>query len=356
MSSFAPGSRRIDIHTHILPEEWPNWNEKFGYGGWLTIRSNGDGTAQMMNSDGSLFRVIEQNCWCGKKRIEECDEKNVSIQVLSTVPGIGFNYNFPAQDALVVAKFLNDHLSGVVRENPSRYIGLGTIPLQDVSLAIEELRRCVFELGMVGVQIGTSINGRNLEAPELDIFWTEVEELNCAVFIHPWDMSGDDRLKKHWFQWTLGMPHETAVAAASLCFGGVFERHPKLRVCFAHGGGSFPALQGRLKHAFDCRPDLCQTCCKQPPRTFVKQMYFDSLVHDADMLRFIVGQFGDDHIILGTDYPFPLGEIDRPGGLIDDVYGSHEDSETRERLLWKNAVDFLGLDDNGVPLPRKSAV
>jgi aminocarboxymuconate-semialdehyde decarboxylase len=344
--------RRIDIHTHILPESWPNWNEQFGYDGWLTIQSNGDGTAHMMNSDGSLFRVIEQNCWCGVKRIEECDAKSVTIQVLSTVPGIGFNYKFPAPDALVVAKFLNDHLCGVVKANPSRFIGLGTIPLQDVGLAITELRRCVLELGMVGVQIGSSINGRNLEAPDFEPFWTEVEALQCAVFIHPWDMSQEDRLKKHWFQWTLDMPNQTAIAAASMAFGGVFERHPKLRVCFAHGGGSFPALQGRLTHGFDVRPDLCQTCTKQPPGAFKKQMYFDSLVHDEDMLRLIVSKFGSDHVIMGTDYPFPLGEIDHPGGIIEDTY--KEDPETMERLLWSNAVDFLGLDANGVPLPRKA--
>jgi aminocarboxymuconate-semialdehyde decarboxylase len=355
MAQFSSASRRIDIHTHILPESWPNWNERFGYDGWLTIASNGDGTARMLNSDGSLFRVVEQNCWCGVKRIEECDEKNVTIQVLSTVPGIGFNYKFPAADALVVAQFLNDHLSDVVKKNPSRFLGLGTVPLQDVALAITEMKRCVLDLGMVGVQIGSSFNGRNLEDPILDPFWTEPEALNCAVFIHPWDMSGDDRLKKHWFQWTLGMPHETALAAASLCFGGVFERHPKLRVCFAHGGGNFPALQGRLTHGFDVRPDLCQTCCKQPPGAFVKQMYFDSLVHDADMLRLIVTKFGSDHVIMGTDYPFPLGEIDRPGGLIEDVYGAPEDAETRERLLWKNAVEFLGLNEDGTPLPRRSA-
>lgn len=349
---MASAARRIDIHTHILPEWWPNWNERFGYDGWLTIQSNGDGTAKMLNSDGSLFRVVEQNCWCGTKRIEECDEKSVTIQVLSTVPGIGFNYKFPATDALVVAQFLNDHLHGVIKANPTRFVGLGTIPLQDVPLAITEMKRCVQELGMVGVQIGSSVNGRNLEAPELDAFWTAVEELNCAVFIHPWDMSSEDRLKKHWFQWTLGMPHETAVAASSLAFGGVFERHPKLRVCFAHGGGSFPALLGRLKHGFDVRPDLCQTCTKQPPMAFAKQMYFDSLVHDADMLKLVVDKFGDDHVILGTDYPFPLGEIDRPGGLIEDTYSSPEDAERREKLLWKNAVDFLGLDENGAPLPR----
>lgn len=355
MSSLLESkARKIDIHTHILPPTWPNWNERFGYGGWLTMTNNGDGTARMLNSDGSIFRVVEENCWCGEKRITECDEKNVTIQVLSTVPGIGFNYNVPAADALVVAQFLNDHLSGVVKENPTRFLGLGTVPMQDVNIAITELRRCVLELGMVGVQIGSQVNGQNLEAPYLDAFWSEVEALNCAVFLHPWDMSGDDRMKKHWFQWTLGMPHETAVAAASLCFGGVFQKHPKLRVCIAHGGGNFPALMGRMTHGFNVRPDLCQTCCDQPPAVFAKQMYFDSLVHDEDMLRLIVRKFGSDHVILGTDYPFPLGEIDRPGGLIEDVFPGEDHAEIRERLLWKNAVEFLGLDDNGVPLKRNT--
>jgi aminocarboxymuconate-semialdehyde decarboxylase len=310
------------------------------------MEPNTDGTARMLNSSGSLFRVVEANCWSAEKRIEECDEKGVTIQVLSTVPGIGFNYKVPAADALIVAQFLNDHLSGVVKGNPTRFQGLGTVPMQDPNLAIIEMRRCVKELGMVGVQIGSHVNGRNLESPELDAFWTEVEELNCAVFVHPWDMSEEDKLKKHWFQWTLGMPHETAVAAASLAFGGVFERHPKLRVCFAHGGGNFPAILGRLNHGFEVRPDLCQTCTKQRPDAFLRQMYFDSLVHDADMLRYIVNKFGSDRIILGTDYPFPLGEIDVPGGLIEEVYSV--DEETKQNLLWKNAVEFLGLTDDGM--------
>lgn len=307
--------------------------------------SDANGTARMLNSDGTLFRVVEENCWCPKRRIVECDEKDVTIQVLSTVPGTGFNYKVPAADALVVAKFLNDHLSDVVKGDPDRFLGLGTVPMQDCSLAIGELRRCILELGMVGVQIGSNINGKNLEAPEFEPFWTEIEALDCAVFIHPWDMDDSNRFKKHWFQWTLGMPHETATAAASLVFGGIFERHPKLRVCFAHGGGGFPAVMGRLTHAFNVRPDLCQTCTKQPPIAFKKQMYFDSLVHDEDMLKLIVNKFGADHVILGTDYPFPLGEIDDPGGLIESVYATDED--IKQKLLWDNAVEFLGLTSDG---------
>ena len=335
---------RVDLHTHILPKVWPNWNERFGYDGWLMIEHTVDGTARMLNSDGSLFRVVEENCFSPAKRVEECDDRNVSVQVLSTVPGIGFNYHVPAADANVVAMFLNDHIAECVREYPKRFLGIGTVPLQDTDMAIAEMRRCLSELGMVGLQIGTHIPGKNLEAPELEPFWAEVEALNCPIFIHPWYMSTEDRLKKHWFQWTLGMPHETAMGASSLIFGGVLDRYPNLRICLAHGGGSFPGVLGRLTHAFNCRPDLCQTCNTKTPTSFLNQIYLDSLVHDPDALKFNVSKVGTDRIIMGTDYPFPLGEIDRPGGIIEDVYG--DDQEVFEKLMWKNAFRFLGIKED----------
>jgi aminocarboxymuconate-semialdehyde decarboxylase len=204
---------------------------------------------------------VERNCFCPQTRIEECDRDGVTIQVLSTVPGIGFNYSKLPERALQVGQFLNDHIAEVVAQHPDRFIGLCTVPMQDVDMSVLELRRCVEDLKMVGVQIGSHVEGRTLDDPMFEPFWRvsspffkgmvvsvnstqECERLDCAIFVHPWDMSNASRLQKHWFPWLLGMPHETAIAMASMMFGGVFERCPRLRICFAHGGGCFPGLIG----------------------------------------------------------------------------------------------------------------
>lgn len=176
---------KIDIHTHIIPEHWPNWNEEFNSTGWLTIKHDEQGS-RLVNSDGTTFRTVERNCWCPRTRLEECDRAGVSIQVccsrvprslmlcqvLSTVPGIGFNYKAPAEQALRVAQFLNDHLSAVAHgAHEGRFVGLGTVPLQSAPLAIVELRRCVQQLGLHGVQIGSHVDGYSLDDPKLEPFW-----------------------------------------------------------------------------------------------------------------------------------------------------------------------------------------
>jgi len=168
-----------------------------------------------------------------------------------------------------------------------------------------------------------------------------VEHLDCAVFIHPWDMSSNPREQVHWFPWLLGMPHETGVAMASILMGGVLERHPKLRICFAHGGGCFPALVGRISHGFHARADLCQNKCHQDPKEFLHQLYVDSLVHDPEILRLLVSKFGPHRVMLGTDYPFPLGEISNPGSLIEKTI---TDENVRNHLLYRTALEFLRLE------------
>jgi aminocarboxymuconate-semialdehyde decarboxylase len=178
-----------------------------------------------------------------------------------------------------------------------------------------------------------------LNAPELFPIFQAAEELGAAIFVHPWEMIGSDKMPQYWLPWLVGMPAETSRAICSLIFGGVFERLPKLRVAFAHGGGSFPFTIGRIEHGFNVRPDLVAIDNQVNPRNYVGKFYLDSLVHDPLMLEVLVKLFGEDKICLGTDYPFPLGELE-PGKLIESM---NFNSITKEKLLSKNALEWLGL-------------
>ncbi|MES2835934.1 MAG: amidohydrolase family protein [Bacteroidota bacterium] len=327
----------IDIHTHILPKDIPNFKEKFGYGGFIHLDHHKHCCAKMMRDDGKFFREIEDNCWSAEQRIKECDEHKVHVQVLSTVP-VMFSYWAKPQDCLEVSVFLNNHIAYIVKKHPKRFIGLGTVPLQDVSLAIQELKRCK-EIGLVGVQIGTNVNQKNLSEPEFFAFFEACQKLEMAVFIHPWEMMGEADMQKYWLPWLVGMPAETARAIASMIFSGVFEKLPKLKVAFAHGGGSFPATIGRIQHGFDCRPDLVAIDNNNAPKNYLGKFWIDSLVHDKQTLDFVINVMGKDKVALGTDYPFPLGEL-QPGKLINEM---PYDDKTKEMLLSQNALDWLGL-------------
>jgi len=332
---------KLDIHTHILPREWPDLAARYGRstgrGAWVQLEHLGPGCGRMLQG-GKPFRDITANSWDPATRLAECDAAGVGVQVLSTVP-VMFSYWAEPAHTHDLAKLLNDHLAGVVAADPKRFVGLGTVPLQDTELAIRELTRCVRELGFPGVQIGTHVEGRNLDDPSLFPFWQECEQLDACVFVHPWDMLGGERLAKYWMPWLVGMPTETTIAIASLMFGGVLERLPRLRVAFAHGGGSFPGTFGRLAHGFEARPDLCAVANPKHPREYLGRFWCDALTHDAGALRLLIELIGVERVALGTDYPFPLGE-DRPGELIGSL---GLDAATTDRLLAQNGLDWLGL-------------
>ncbi len=292
----------------------------------------------MLRDDGKFFREVESNCWDPAQRLVECDRHGVRLQVLSTVP-VMFSYWAKARDGLEVARFLNDHLAGVVAKHPGRFAGLGTLPLQDPEFAVGELERCVKELGLRGVQIGSHVNEWNLSDPALFPVFQKAEQLGAAVFVHPWDMMGEARMPKYWLPWLVGMPAEVSLAICSMIFGGVFERLPRLRVAFAHGGGSFPFTLGRVGHGFEARPDLCAVDNSRHPRDYVGRFYLDTLTHDAQALRYLLELFGERCLALGTDYPFPLGELE-PGRLIESL---NLPAPARDRLLHGTALEWLGL-------------
>ena len=326
----------IDIHTHILPERIPAWVEKFGYGDFIYLEHHKPCCARMMKGD-KFFREIEQNCWDEKVRMKEMDETDVQIQVLSTIPVL-FNYWAKPEHGYETSRFFNDHIAECVVREPKRFIGIGTAPMQDVDLAIKEMERCVRDLKMPGLEIGSNINGANLSDPKFFPFWQACEELGCALFIHPWEMMGEDQMGKYWLPWLVGMPAETARAIASMIFGGVFEKFPRLRVAFAHGGGSFPFTIGRIEHGFNVRPDLCAIDNPVNPREYLGKFWIDALTHDAKALRYVVEEVGETKVCCGSDYPFPLGEH-RPGELIKSMDFSQE---TKDALLCRNALEWLG--------------
>jgi len=328
---------RIDVHTHILPPAWPDWRDRFGYGDWPQLEPLGPRRARIV-VDERVFREIDDDCWDPGVRLEDCDRTGVRLQVLSTVP-VMFAYDKPAADAAVVARLLNDHLAGVVADRPDRFAGLGTIPLQDTDLAIAELERCVTELGLAGVQIGTHVGDRDLDDPAIEAVLAAADTLGAAVFVHPWDMLSPERMTRHWLPWLVGMPAELALAIASVVLGGVLDRQPTLRLLFAHGGGAFPGLLGRVEAGFHARPDLAATATSTEPRDAVRRIYVDSLTHDPSTLRYVAGIVGADHVALGTDYPFPLGEA-VPGATIEAL--TELAPATRARMLAGTALEFLG--------------
>lgn len=336
---------KIDIHTHILPPEIPKFKEQFGYDGFIELRPcQGCTDVDMYNDKGQFFRRVQRNAFHADARIKDCEKTGVHVQVLSTVP-VMFSYWAKPQDGLTVAKYLNDHLAGVVSDNPKKFIGLGTLPLQSPDLAVKEIERGVRELGLKGFQIGSHVNGWNLSDRELHPVYAACEELGAALFVHPWEMMGQDRMPKYWLPWLVGMPAETSLAICSMIFGGIFQKFPRLRVAFAHGGGAFPYTLGRIQHGFDSRPDLCAVDNKISPREHLGQFYFDSLVHDQRALEYLIELVGVEKICLGSDYPFPLGE-EHPGALIESLSLDKESAEwlnSRSALKWLNmrAEDFL---------------
>jgi len=303
---------RVDCHAHLLPREWPTLAERYGDPRWPRLDHVDACSARIMIGD-DVFREVTDQLYVTERRLADMDQTGIDRQLLSTVP-VMFSYWAAPERTRELSRYLNEHLASVVREHRERFDALGTVPLNDPDIAVEELERCIREWGMVGVEIGSNVAGTDLDDPQFRPFFECAAELGALVFVHPWQASSGSRLAHYYFTYTVAMPSETAFAIGALLFGGVLERLPDLKLLFAHGGGSVPLIIGRMQRGWDIW-EPARAHLSTPPVELLRRCYFDSVTWDETSLEFLVRRVGADRVLLGSDYPFLMGE-DRPGEMV----------------------------------------
>jgi aminocarboxymuconate-semialdehyde decarboxylase len=332
----------IDIHNHFFPRTWPDLAARFGTPDWPGIKHTEPGKAEIFVGD-KFFRKIYDACWDADVRVAEMDRDGVDMQVISATPVL-FAYERPVEHALDCARLFNDAALELCARAKGRLKSLCQVPLQDIDAACKELTRCMRD-GHLGVQIGNHVGEKNLDDPGIVTFLHHCADEGAAVLVHPWDMFGQERMPKYMMPWTVAMPAETHLAVVALILSGAFDKLPaKLRICFAHGGGSFPYLLGRLENAWHHHP-VARGMCEMTPSHYLNRFSVDSAVFDQRALEFLVGTMGAEQVMLGTDYPFPLGE-EHSGALIRE---SKLQAEVKAKLLGGNAERFLGIAEESIP-------
>jgi aminocarboxymuconate-semialdehyde decarboxylase len=326
---------RVDFHTHYIPERFPDMAEKNGGEGWPTLVHTGLCRADIYSA-GKHYRSIDDRSWEPERRLKDMDAEGVDLQVLSPIP-ITFAYRFSAQAVLELSQYQNDEIARAVHVAPERFIGLGTVPLQDPALASSEVRRAVTELGLAGVEIGTAVEGKNLDDPALEPFWQTCEQVGAAIFVHPEAVLAPERTSKYRMLYSVGYTTETGIAAAAIVMSGLLDRHPGLRICFAHGGGIFPWLLPRLDQTWNVFEDVKAMTSRKPSET-AKLLTYDTLTYDSNNLALLIERLGVDRLVMGSDYPFALREVP-PGAVVNAVDTLR--AEEREAMLGYNALRFL---------------
>lgn len=274
------------------------------------------------------------------QRLQDMDRMGVDVQAVCPAPFQFFYFTEPDHGAQL-AREVNEGIAKLVADTPERFVGLGSVPLQDAQLAVRELEYAVNALGLRGVEICTNVNGRNLTDPELGLekFFARAEELGVLLFLHPSGTTQADRLTHHYFNNVIGNPLDSTIAVSHLIFDGTMARHPKLKVLVAHGGGFVAHYWARMDHAWRARPD-CRTVIKRPPSKYLEKFFFDTITHDPQLLKHLVERFGADHVVLGTDYPYDMGDDD-PLGLLAQV--KRLPKAQRELIAGGNAARLLKL-------------
>lgn len=329
--------KKIDIHSHFYPIISQKEADSYGVAGapWLQIDADGQ-TGQIMKGN-EKFRPVYRALWDAGMRIEEMDAQGIDIQITCATPLL-FNYSWESDKAAEWCRRMNDHALEFASRDSKRLKVMSQVPLQDIDAACKEASAAKVA-GHVGVQIGNHLGDQDFDDRIFETFLTHCARDNIAVFVHPWDMLGAGRMKKWMMPWLVAMPAETQLAILSLILSGAFERIPKsLKICFGHGGGSFAYLLGRVENAWKYR-DIVREDCPHPPSSYCDRFFVDSAIFDPHSLDLLVQVMGANRVMLGSDYPFPLGE-QKIGQLVAESALSPAD---KARINVGNAVEFFGL-------------
>ncbi|MGR0218459.1 amidohydrolase family protein [Agromyces sp. ZXT2-6] len=327
----------IDVHTHYVPSAWPDLSTRVGPGVWPSLRVDSEHDAVIMLGT-TEFRRIGADCWDAAARLADMDAEDVDIQVVSPTP-VFFSYDKSGGEAVKVARIFNDLALEICEPARGRLLPFAQVPLQDPDAACAEVDRAVAS-GHVGVEIGNHVGDRDLDHEGVVMFLQHCADRGIPVFVHPWDMAGSPRLDRWMGRWLTGMPAETHLSIIAMILGGVFDRvPPTLRIAFAHGGGSFAFWLGRFENAWHRRPDLIGVS-EQPPSGYLDRFSVDSVVFDPTALRVLVDTLGARQVMVGSDYPYPLGE--RPVGAVVERADFLTDAD-RALIRHGNARRFLAI-------------
>ncbi len=324
----------VDIHCHIsTPECEPLVKEIFSPEKEPFVFFT---NAETREINRSLFTAMAPKMTSPEERLKDMDRMGVDIQAISPSPN-QYYYWTEGELGIRLARMQNERVAEIVRAYPTRFVGMGTLPLQDVERAVQELERIVKELGLRAIEISTNVNGVDFDDPRFEPVFAKAEELDVLIFIHPIGCTAGERMRDYYLINVVGHPLESTIAVSRLICGGVLERHPRLKICVAHGGGYLPFYAGRMDHAYRVRAEG-RHFIRRPPSTYLRQLYFDTVLYTEDSLVYLVKQMGSDHVLLGTDYPADMGEVD-PLGYIGKVRSlSRED---KANICGRNAARLL---------------
>ena len=326
----------IDVHTHVMPPDWGDLGRKYGAPDWPRVRPEAGGRATIMLGD-RPFRLVTEQCFSPSRRLADMEADGVRRQLLSPIP-VHFCYGGAAAATAEFARIQNDFIAELVARHPERFLGAGTVAMQSIAHALPELER-MKRAGFRALEIGTNVGGRDLDDPELVDILDAAQGLGLAVFVHPWSGIGEERMRDFYLPHMVSLPAETSLAISRLIFGGVLDRLPGLRIGFAHGGGTFVPLLGRIDHGFTVRSEAKRVIAR-PPSTYLGRLYFDSITHDPRMLELLCEKAGSDHVMLGSDYPFDMG-VEHP---LEQLAGARLTDTDLDNVLCHSAERFLGLD------------